>query len=71
MASMVDGVQFGERRCVVALGVDIDGVKHPAFLVPSCWSDARRGLDVSRPIVTVLDGSKRCAARHATRSIIP
>ncbi len=33
MASMVDGVQFGERRCVVALGVDIDGVKHPAFLV--------------------------------------
>jgi hypothetical protein len=30
---MVDGVHFGEHCCVVALGIDIDGVKHPLSLV--------------------------------------
>ena len=29
VAFMVDGVHFGEHCCVVALGIDIDGVKHP------------------------------------------
>jgi putative transposase len=29
VALMVDGVHFGEHCCVVALGIDIDGTKHP------------------------------------------
>jgi putative transposase len=33
VAFMVDGVHFGEHTCVVALGIDIDGVKHPLSLV--------------------------------------
>lgn len=69
VALMVDGVHFGERCCVVALDIDIDGVNHPASLGgglhqerhPSYRAAGRvreRGLDVSRPILTVLDGSK-------------
>ena len=30
VAFMVDGVRFGEHTCVVALGIDIDGVEAPA-----------------------------------------
>ena len=33
VALMVDGVHFGEHCCIVALGIDIDGVKHPLSLV--------------------------------------
>src|SRR5205814_8868448 len=29
VAFMVDGVHFGEHTCVVALGIGIDGTKHP------------------------------------------
>ncbi len=29
VALMVDGVHFGEQTCLVALGIDITGVKHP------------------------------------------
>ena len=29
VAFMADGVHFGEHTCVVALGIDIDGTKHP------------------------------------------
>ena len=66
---MVDGVHFGEHTCVVALGIDIDGVKHPLALVEGSTENAtlvtdlivglrERGLDVTRPILAVLDGSK-------------
>ena len=66
---MADGVHFGEHTCVVALGIDIDGVKHPlaieegstenATLVTELITGLRdRGLDVTRPILAVLDGSK-------------
>jgi transposase-like protein len=69
VAFMVDGVHFGEHTCVVALGIDIDGVKHPLALVEGSTENAtlvtdlivglrERGLDVTRPILTVLDGSK-------------
>ena len=33
VALMVDGVHFAQSCCVVALGIDIDGVKHPLSLV--------------------------------------
>ncbi len=32
VALMIDGVHFGEHLCVVALGIGIDGVKHPLGL---------------------------------------
>jgi transposase-like protein len=69
---MVDGVHFGEHTCVVALGIDIDGVKHPlaieegstenATLVTGLITGLRdRGLDVTRPVLVVIDGSKALA----------
>jgi putative transposase len=69
VAFMVDGVHFADHVCVVALGITIDGVKVPlaieegstenATLVTSLIVGLReRGLDVSRPVLAVLDGSK-------------
>jgi putative transposase len=69
VAFMVDGVHFGEHCCVVALGIDIDGVKHPLALVEGSTENAtlvtdlivglrERGLEVTRPVLAVLDGSK-------------
>ena len=60
VALMVDGVHFGEHTCVVALGIDIDGVKHPLSLVEGSTENAtlvtelivglrERGLDVTCP----------------------
>jgi hypothetical protein len=74
VAFMVDGVHFGEHCCVVALGIGIDGTKHPLALVEGSTENAtlvtelivglrERGLDVARPILAVIDGSK--ALRHA------
>jgi putative transposase len=72
VAFMVDGVHFGEHTCVVALGIGIDGTKHPlaveegstenATLVTDLITGLRdRGLDVTRPVLAVLDGSKALA----------
>jgi putative transposase len=69
VAFMVDGVHFGEHTCVVALGIGIDGTKHPlaveegstenATLVTDLITGLRdRGLDVTKPILAVLDGAK-------------
>jgi putative transposase len=69
VALMIDGVHFGEHTCVVALGIDIEGVKRPlaveegstenATLVTDLVTGLRdRGLDVTRPILAVLDGAK-------------
>ena len=69
VALMVDGVHFAEHCCVVALGIGADGSKHPlalaegstenAALVTDLLVDLReRGLDVRRPILVVIDGSK-------------
>ncbi len=33
VALMVDGVHFADHLCVVALGINTDGVKHPLALV--------------------------------------
>jgi putative transposase len=78
VALMVDGVHFGEHTCVVALGIDIDGIKHPLSLVEGSTENAtlvtelivglrERGLDVTRPILVVLDGSK--ALRRAVLDV--
>jgi putative transposase len=69
VALMVDGVHFGESVCVVALGIDIDGVKHPLALVEGATENAtvvtdlltglrERGLDVTRPLLVGIDGAK-------------
>jgi transposase-like protein len=78
VALMVDGVHFGEHCCVVALGIDIDGTKHPLSLVEGSTENAtlvtelivglrERGLDVTKPILVVLDGSK--ALRRAVLDV--
>jgi putative transposase len=75
---MIDGVHFGEHTCVVALGVAIDGTKHPLALVEGSTENAtlarellaglrERGLDVTRPILCVIDGAK--ALRRAILDI--
>jgi len=72
VAFMVDGVHFAEHVCVVALGITIDGTKVPlaieegstenATLVTSLIVGLReRGLDVTKPTLAVLDGSKALA----------
>jgi putative transposase len=73
VALMIDGVYFAEHLCVVALGIDIEGTKHPLGLVEGSTENTTvvktllsglrdRGLDTSRPILAVLDGAKALAA---------
>jgi putative transposase len=78
VAFMVDGVHFADHLCVVALGITIEGTKVPlaveagstenATLVTSLIVGLReRGLDVTRPVLAVLDGSK--ALRRAVLDV--
>ena len=73
VALMVDGVNFAGHCCVVAVGIDIDGVKHPlgvvegdtenSTLVTGLLTGLRdRGLCVTRPILCVHDGAKALAS---------
>jgi transposase-like protein len=78
VAVMVDGVHFGEHCCVVALGIGVDGTKHPLALVQGSTENAtlvtdllvglrERGLDVTGPVLAVIDGSK--ALRRAVLDV--
>lgn len=73
VAVMIDGVHFAGHCCVVALGIGVDGRKHPLALeegdtenttvVRDLLAGLRdRGLDTTRPTLFVLDGAK---ALHA------
>jgi len=73
VALMVDGVHVAEHCCVVALGIDTDGIKHPLALVEGSTENTtlvrgllvdlrERGLDTTRPVLGVLDGSTALAA---------
>ena len=73
VALMVDGVHFAEHCCIVALGIGIDGTKHPLGVVEGSTENAtvvtelftnlrERGLDVTRPVLVVIDGAKALAA---------
>jgi putative transposase len=75
---MIDGVHFGEHTCVVALGIDLDGTKHPLALVEGSTENAtlarellvglrERGLDTTRPVLCVIDGAK--ALRRAVTDV--
>ena len=67
---------------MVALGIGLDGTKHPLALVEGSTENAtlvtdlivgwrERGMDVTRPILAVLDGSKALcrAVVDATRPV--
>lgn len=73
VAVMIDGVYFADHLCVVALGIDIDGTKHPLGLVEGSTENTAvvkslltglrdRGLETTRPVLAVLDGAKALAA---------
>jgi transposase-like protein len=73
VALLLDGVHFGEHVCVVALGIGIDGTKHPLALVDGDTENTTvvtdllvglrdRGLDTTRPILVVIDGAKALRA---------
>jgi putative transposase len=73
VALMVDGVHFAGHLCVVALGIDVGGTKHPLAVVEGSTENTtlvrdllvglcERGLNTRRPVLAVLDGSKALAA---------
>lgn len=78
LALMVDGVHFAETCCVVAMGIDAAGHKHPLALVAGSTENStlvtellvglrERGLDVTRPVLVVIDGAK--ALRSAVDAV--
>ncbi len=65
VALMIDGVHFADHLCVVALGIGIDGTKHPLGVVEGDTENTtvvkdllvglrERGLDTTRPILCVV-----------------
>ena len=69
VALLVDGIRVAEHCCVVALGITIDGTKVPLGLAEGATENAtvvgdllvglrERGLEVTRPILVVIDGAK-------------
>lgn len=73
VALMIDGVHFADHLCVVALGIGIDGTKHPLGVVEGDTENTtvvkdllvglrERGMDTTRPILCVLDGAKALVA---------
>jgi putative transposase len=76
---MLDGIELKGRCCVVALGIDSQGVKHPLGLWDGSTENAtitrtllanltERGLDVEQGVLVVLDGAK--ALRKAVRDVL-
>src|SRR3954449_7496221 len=76
---MLDGIELKGRCCVVALGIDTDGVKHPLGLWDGSTENAtvattllanlvERGLDVEQGVPVVIDGAK--ALRKAVRDVL-
>ena len=73
VAVMIDGVHFGEHLCVVALGIGLDGTKHPLGLAEGSTENTTvvtdlltglrdRGLDTTRPVFVGIDGGKALRA---------
>jgi len=78
VALMVDGIRVAEHTCVVALGITIDGTKVPLGLAEGATENTTvvtdllvglrdRGLEVTRPILVVIDGAK--ALRRAVGDV--
>jgi putative transposase len=78
VALLVDGIRVAEHTCVVALGITIDGIKVPLALAEGATENTTvvtellvglrdRGLEVTRPILVVIDGAK--ALRRAVTDV--
>ena len=78
VALLVDGIRVAEHCCVVALGITLDGTKVPLALAEGATENATvvtdlltglrdRGLEVTRPILVVIDGAK--ALRRAVTDV--
>jgi putative transposase len=78
VALMVDGIRVADHCCVVALGITIDGTKVPLALAEGATENATvvgdllaglrdRGLEVTRPLLVVIDGAK--ALRRAVLDV--
>jgi transposase-like protein len=78
VALLVDGIRVAEHTCVVALGITLDGAKVPLALAEGATENAtvvgdllvglrERGLEVTRPILVVIDGAK--ALRRAVTEV--
>ena len=78
IALMVDGIRMADHCCVVALGITIDGTKVPLALAEGATENAtvtrdllaglrERGLEVTRPVLVVIDGAK--ALRRAVLDV--
>jgi putative transposase len=78
VALMVDGIRIADHCCVVALGITLDGTKVPLALAEGATENAAvtrdllvglrdRGLDVTRPLLVVIDGAK--ALRRAVTEV--
>jgi transposase-like protein len=76
---MLDGIALKGRCCVVALGIDTDGTKHPLGLWDGSTENAtvattllanlvERGLDVEQGVLVVIDGAK--ALRKAVHDVL-
>jgi putative transposase len=76
---MLDAIELKGRCCVVALGIDTDGVKHPLGLWDGSTENTtvvstllanlvERGLDVEQGVLVVIDGAK--ALRKAVRDVL-
>ena len=76
---MLDGIDLKGRCCIVALGIDTDGVKHPLGLWDGSTENAtvattllanlvERGLDVEQGVLVVIDGAK--ALPKAVRDVL-
>lgn len=72
-------MHVAEHVCIVALGIDATGSKPPLALAEGSTENATqvtslltglrdRGLDVTRPILVVIDESKRWTGRSGTCS---
>jgi putative transposase len=78
-ALMLDGIELKGHCCVVALGVDTEGVKHPLGLWDGSTENATvarelltnlvaRGLDLEQGVLCVIDGGK--ALRKAINEVL-
>jgi transposase-like protein len=78
VALMVDGIRVAEHTCVVALGITLDGTKVPLGLAEGATENAtvvrdllaglrERGLEVTRPVLVVIDGAR--ALRRAVADV--
>jgi transposase-like protein len=78
VALLVDGIRVADHCCVVALGITLDGTKVPLALAEGATENTTvvtdllvglrdRGLDVTRPLLVVIDGAK--ALRRAVTEV--